>query len=268
MRIASRTRFLGTVGLTAPLLLAMHALALGDEPGSAPTLVRRMRHPVAIANADGGKTIIVANRRSGSLSVIDTASRSVVAEDDVGRGLADLVSISGGRYLLALDQTANEFLLLGYQDRRYRVLDRLTVSPDPVRLALSADGSTCVVASLWSRRLTFVSLAPTPKDGYSKLSIAGSLDLPFCPRELAAFPGGSKLIVADAFGGRLAVVDIGRHSIDSVRTLPRTISEDWHSPPTAGAAADSPGAQPVGPGGFRRCPLGPPDPQSPPGPAG
>ena len=119
-----------------------------------------MRQPVAIANADDGKTIIVANRRSGSLSVIDTIARSVVAEYDVGRGLADLVSISGGRYLLAVDQTANEVLLLDYQDRTIRVLERLAVSPDPVRLTLSADGLTGIVTSLWSRRLTFISLAP------------------------------------------------------------------------------------------------------------
>ena len=38
------------------------------------------------------------------------------------------------------------------------------------------------------------------------LSIARGLELPFCPRELASSGGGSKLVVADAFGGRLAVV--------------------------------------------------------------
>ncbi len=42
----------------------------------------------------------------------------------------------------------------------------------------------------------------------------------FCPRELAVAADGSKLIVADAFGGRLAVVDTKRRVIDSVRTLP------------------------------------------------
>ena len=77
------------------------------------------------------------------------------------------------------------------------------------------------MASTWPRRLTFVSLAPrAPEDSDPALSIAGGLDLPFCPREMAAFPGGSRLVVADAFGGRLAVVDLHRRAIESVRSLP------------------------------------------------
>ena len=148
-------------------------------------------------------------------------SRKVVAEYDVGRGLADLAILPGGRHLLAVDQAANELLLLDYRDRSIRVVDRIKVSPDPVRLVVSADGSSCVVASLWSRRLTFVGLASrAPADDHPALSIAGSLDLPFCPRELAVVADGSKLVVADAFGGRLAVVDIRRRAIDSVRSLP------------------------------------------------
>ena len=48
----------------------------------------------------------------------------------------------------------------------------------------------------------------------------GSLDLPFCPGEMAAVADGSKLIVANAFGGRLAVIDARRRLIESVRALP------------------------------------------------
>ena len=62
----------------------------GDEPTATGPRSQRMRQPVALAVRDGGKTVLVANRRSGSLSVIDAAARKVVAEYDVGRGLADL----------------------------------------------------------------------------------------------------------------------------------------------------------------------------------
>ena len=55
---------------------------------------------------------------------------------------------------------------------------------------------------------------------FRSLSIAASIDLPFCPRELAAFADGSRLVVADAFGGRIAVVDLRRRAIESVRSLP------------------------------------------------
>ena len=183
--------------------------------------MRRLRQPVALVCADGGKTVLVANRRSGSLSVIDTAARRVVAEHDVGRGLADLALLPDGRHLLAVDQAANELLLIDYRDRSIQVVDRIPVSPGPVRLVVSADGSLCVVASLWSRRLTFVALASgSPARNHPALSAAGMLDLPFCPRELAALGDGAKLVVADAFGGRLAVVDARRRAIESVRSLP------------------------------------------------
>jgi YVTN family beta-propeller protein len=165
--------------------------------------------------------VLVANRRGGSLSVIDTTARRVVAEHDVGHGLADLALLPDGRHLLALDQAANELLLVGYQDRSIRIVDRIKVSADPVRLVVSADGTYCVVASLWSRRLTFVRLAsPAPHASHPSLVTTGSLDLPFCPLELAYFRDGSKLVVAEAFGGRLAVVESGQRTIESIRALP------------------------------------------------
>ena len=88
-----------------------------------------MRQPVALVCADAGKTVLVANRRSGGLSVIDAKARKVVAEYDVGRGLSDLALLKGGRRLLAVDGTSNELLLIDYCDRVLKVIDRLTVSP-------------------------------------------------------------------------------------------------------------------------------------------
>ena len=166
-----------------------------------------MRQPAALAVLDGGKTILAANRRSGSISVIDAGSRRVVAEHEIGHGLSDLAVLPDGQHLLALDQAGHDLILLSFQDSSIQILERRRISPNPVRLIVSADGSSWVAASLWSRRLTFGALAPhEPEDKHPGLSIAGSLELPFCPREMAVFPGGAKLVAADAFGGRIAVV--------------------------------------------------------------
>ena len=83
-------------------------------------LARQIRQPVALVVVNGGKTLLVANRRSGSISVIDTASRRVVAEQNVGRGLAGLAVLPDGSHLLAVDQAANDLLLLAYHDRSIR----------------------------------------------------------------------------------------------------------------------------------------------------
>ena len=119
----------------------------GENRASTTKTTPRVRQPVALVCADEGRTVVVANRRSGSLSVIDAAARKVVAEHDVGRGLADLALLKGGRRLLAVDETSSELLLLDYHDRAVRVMDRLTVSPGAVRLAVWADGASCAVAS-------------------------------------------------------------------------------------------------------------------------
>ncbi len=157
---AARTIFrVASLALFSALLLIPRGNTRGDEPKTFVSLSQRMRHPAALALIDSGKTLLVANHRSGSLSVIDTASQKVVAEDDVGGGLADLAMLPGGRLLLAVDQVSNKVLLIDVRDRKIRVVDRIKVSPDPVRVVVPADGSICIVASLWSRRLTFIGLA-------------------------------------------------------------------------------------------------------------
>ena len=129
------------------LLLGSPAGIAGTEQSSSGTLAQRQRHPVALVCADGGRTLLVANQKSGSLTVIDTAARRVIAEHDVGRSLVDLAILPDGRSLLVVDRPANQLVLIDYRDRSIRVTDRINVSPDPVRLAVAADGS----CSPWPR---------------------------------------------------------------------------------------------------------------------
>ena len=206
------------------LLLAgmLPAATLFSSPATSGELLSRERQPVALVFVDSGKTIVVANRKSGSLSIIDVATTRTVSEHDVGRSLADLdlAALNEPRRLLALDQASNEVLLLDCHDLNVQVLDRLKVSPDPVRLTVPGDGTWCAVASRWSRRLTFVSIAKGPMGEDTAIAGIASLDLPFCPGELATSGDGSKLVVADAFGGGLAVIDARRRKVESVRAIP------------------------------------------------
>ena len=181
----------------------------------------RIRRPSALVLVDGDRRLLVANRQSGSISVIDPATRGVLAEHSVGRGLADIVALPDDRHVLAVDQAGHEILLLNAHADAIDVVARVPVSPDPVRVVVSRDGSSCVVASRWSRRLTFLELTrrQSPANEPALKTIA-ALDLPFSPREVAASPDGCKLIVADTFGGKLALVDWRNRSLESVRSLP------------------------------------------------
>jgi YVTN family beta-propeller protein len=104
-------------------------------------------------------------------------------------------------------------------------------SPDPVvaasphpatspdRRSPVADGRPSVGAAARSgdRAATRGDRAATKGDQVAKLS---TLSLPFAPRELLLIPNTDKLIVADAFGGKLAVVSTPESRIESVRELP------------------------------------------------
>src|SRR5262249_39122635 len=54
--------------------------------------------------------------------------------------------------------------------------------------------------------------------GQDKASVAKAIDLPFAPREQVVV--SEKVVVADSFGGRLAVVDERKGIVESVRTFP------------------------------------------------
>ncbi len=170
----------------------------------------RTRRPVALVVADDGKWLFAANQRAGSVSVIDAPAARLRDEVAVGGRPSDLVATPDGRHLLAADEEAHELVLLARRGPRLEPAGRLRVAPYPVAVAVARDGSRAYVASLWSRRLTVVDLAPA-------LRVARTVALPFAPRKLLA--AGDKLIVADSFGGQFAVCGPGGE-VESVRTLP------------------------------------------------
>ena len=197
------------------------SLATGDQEPPAIALKPQLRRPVALAFAHDGRQLLVANRDSGSLSIIDTARLQVVEEITIGRRLSDLATLSDDRHLLAFDEAEHQLLLLERRDSGWKVIARQRVGRFPVSVQVTGDGTRCFVASLWSRQLSIVDITANSRgDGQSKLTLSKSIRLPFAPRKQLLVDGDSKLIVADSFGGRIAVIDSRSGEIESVRSLP------------------------------------------------
>ncbi|MBC8351646.1 MAG: c-type cytochrome [Planctomycetes bacterium] len=176
-----------------------------------------IRHPIGLVLSEDGQALYVANQLTGTVTSIDVAKKNVVSEVDVATRLSDMKALPSTRFLLATDEAKHELVLLKADGPHVAVQQRLPVSPYPVTVVVTEDGKRCVVASLWSRRLTFVDL---PSGDDVEARVTKTLDMPFAPRTQLLVKDDSQLIVADSFGGRLAIVDMAKRDVVHVREFP------------------------------------------------
>jgi DNA-binding beta-propeller fold protein YncE len=94
------------------------------------------------------------------------------------------------------------------------VLSATKVSEYPVGVRSFDGGRQAIVAGLWSRRLDFLRVDANSKT--TPLRKVESLSLQFSPRRLLVLPDERHAVVTDAFGGKLAVVDL--HTRQVVRS--------------------------------------------------
>jgi YVTN family beta-propeller protein len=177
-----------------------------------------LRRPVALQFSGDGKTLYVANRDSGTISVVDPEGKKVVSEVAAGKKLSGLAIVPSRNLLLAADEGAHEVVLLKLEGSgEPKVVQRLPVSPYPVSIISSTDGKRCFVASLWSRRLSALDITDNLDQ---PLVLAKQVDLSFAPHEQTLLVKENKLAVADAFAGRLAFFDPADLSLQVSKEFP------------------------------------------------
>ncbi len=183
---------------------------------AAPQLATQLRRPIALSFDTHGDWLYVANRDSGSISVL-SADGKVRSETVVGKQLADFVPVGRNDLYLAVDERQHQLLVLKLVAEKVEVLQRVAVSPYPVGVTVWNNGKQAAVTSLWSRRVSFLEL---DIEQISETKLTKVVDLPFAPRKLILLPQQQKLIVADSFKGQLAVLDPTTHAIETVRQFP------------------------------------------------
>lgn len=192
-------------------LLAVHFDAAdAEEP--------RFRRPVAIDISANGEWLYTANQDSGTVSIVDASNRMVVDEIAVGERLSDLVAVREQGLLLCLDEARHKLIVLRQIDDRWSVVTQARVAEFPNRLLWDAATNRCFVSSLWSRTLTAFRLS-VRADGID-LHPAGTIGLPFEPREMCLDNEEQHIIVADAFQADLAIVDSGPFQLKAIKKVP------------------------------------------------
>jgi YVTN family beta-propeller protein len=190
-----RSRVLVTAAIGIGMLLCSVAPAV--------ELATHLRRPANAALSVDEQYLYVANERSGTLTIIDTARNGVVAERKVGERLVDLVALPQQKRWLALDAGTGQLLRLQIDRADVQVVQRLDVDRTAVRVVLASGGRRAYVAGKWSRRVHVIDIGAETQE----LQLASAIDLPIAPQELQLAKDDTRLIAGDAFTGRLAVID-------------------------------------------------------------
>ena len=181
------------------------------------------RRPQAVAllpATPAGEALVVGNR-SGTVSVIRTDDLTLLGEAPVGRNITALTPLpDGSSRIIALDHGAHELLLLRPRGGLWRapgpfpaasatplfeVEAAIPTCRYPIRAA--SQDSALVVSCLWSRRVQLYELGSRDAVSEGLSTPRWTAELPFEPQEMVFLDDG-KLLVADAFGGGLAVVSV------------------------------------------------------------
>ena len=214
---------LAIVGLSAGT--AWLGFALEPSPGSHredwPTRADGPRRPQAIAlvsETPVGEALLVGNR-TGTVSVIRTDGLVLLGEAPAGRNITELVLLpDGSGRIVAVDHGAHELLVLRPGGGPWTAPGAFPAAATAPLLEVEAVVPTCrypiratvrdsslVVSCLWSRRVRMYDLTDPDAVAEALNTPRWTADLPFEPQEML-FLGDGKLLVADAFGGGLAVV--------------------------------------------------------------
>lgn len=172
-----------------------------EADSTAPIPKTRLRRPVALATI--GQLLVVGNRESGSLTLIDRSNGSHLGEHDLAERIADMQPLLRTQSVLLVDDKSSR--LIKVTIRKQEVFRKvLTETPFPgSKLAWDPATHTAFVTAQWSHRVMAFTLDPL----HERVTETRLIKLPFAPLELLPLSKRQSLLVADAFGSRLAVVD-------------------------------------------------------------
>ncbi|MFG0332378.1 MAG: cytochrome c peroxidase [Maioricimonas sp. JB049] len=182
----------------------------------------RLRRPVAMAWTPDRSALLVANSRTGSVSVLNVETLEVTGEFAVGEHIVAMVPVPDSDTYLLLDDLKHQLLVARWDDGRLQVTSRQPVPAFPYRVAVDAENRACYVTSRWTRRLTQFRLQVDSGNDARTVTLerTGEVTLPFPAGELLPLPDHEAVVVAHAFGGDLAVVHSGAMVIQHVHRLP------------------------------------------------
>ena len=194
-----------------PLLLS---LTQSPQCAANQTTNAKLRRPVAIVAQD--KSIVVANRRSGTLSTVDAETLRMTDEHVVAERIADMVPVPNRPAVLVADDVRAQLIRVSFEDGN---TTQETVAPLPhsaSRMTVSTGRRELFVSGRWSRCVAIFKFS----DQFEHASEVARIAMPFAPRDMLLLDEDRTLLVTDAFSGRIAIVDVPKRRITGTHQLP------------------------------------------------
>ncbi len=177
-----------------------------DEPG--PT--EPHRSPIALAVSPDGSRLLTANQTAGTVALVDPESGRVLDEVATGERPAGIAFGPDGQRAAVAHWSGYDLAVLDVGPEQLRVVGRVEVGPEPRGVAIGKDGKTAYVAVGVANEVVRVDL--------DDRKVTGRLEVDREPRSVALSPDGSKLLVSNARGGTLSVIDVAGWSVE--RSMP------------------------------------------------
>lgn len=195
------------VNVTVPVLPASLGIKATTTIGSSPS---------GIAVSPDGTRLYVANRDSGTVSVVNATNNTVVST----------VKVVSSPSAVAVDSTGARVYIAG--DRAVSVLDTATntvvatvgVTSSPSALALSADGTRLYVANGGSGGISVIDTATNQQIDANRSIFSKNISVGSWPSAIALSADGSRLYVANRNSGSISVINTATNQrIDANRSI-------------------------------------------------
>lgn len=168
--------------------------------------------PSAVIPAETDDQVLISDANQGRLFRVNVNRRTVVHVLDVGESLVDLAWAADDQ-IIAIDQDLQQLISFGISNQSHRISKRIALDLDPRRLAVSDDLRLACVSGRWSKSAQVVVWSER-----NKLVRRRPIALGFEAQEILSLPN-HRFLLADAFGGQLAVIDAARNRVSVIKQL-------------------------------------------------
>lgn len=180
-------------GEEGSVLVEIERTCAPDHPSVQLAQIPTPARPCGLAVSPGGDRLYVANFTGDSISVIDTASDSVIGTTPVGDGPVRVVLTPDGSRLYTCEYFGGTIRCL--DALTMALIDVIPFAGAPLGLAISPDGGT-----LWCTNETIGTVRSWSIPGHVEQATISGLG---APREVIVTPDGLNVFVSDFYGERV-----------------------------------------------------------------